>query len=129
MATGHLQVENAFNTRSLRSKQLAAGGQTLTCAIRRSGIGGLDLFTTSSAGFKLLELGRWRVRQRRVLILGGWRLRSGVADIGSGSSNPKANEVLKKQSQIYHQTSRKNKRYIMNKELHLQRGFLYAGFL
>jgi hypothetical protein len=61
MAAGHLQVEKAFNTRSLRSKQLAAGGQTLTCAIRRSGIGGLDLFTTTSAGFDLLGLGRWWV--------------------------------------------------------------------
>jgi hypothetical protein len=74
MAAGHLQVKNASNTRSLRSKQLAAGGQTLTCAIRRSGIGGLDLFTTTSAGFELLGLGRWWVGQRRVLILGGWRL-------------------------------------------------------
>jgi hypothetical protein len=29
---------NAFSPRSLRSKQLPVGGQTLTCAIRRSGI-------------------------------------------------------------------------------------------
>jgi hypothetical protein len=31
----------------------------------------------------------------------------GVVVIDSGSSNPKADEVLTKQSQIYHQTSRK----------------------
>jgi hypothetical protein len=73
MAVGHLQVKKAFNTRSLGSKQLAAGGQTLTCAIRRSGIGGLDLFITTSAGFDLLELERWWVEQHHVL-LGGWWL-------------------------------------------------------
>jgi hypothetical protein len=61
MAVGHLQVEKAFNTRSLRSKQLAAGGQTLSFAIRRSGISGLDLFITTSAGFELLGLRRWWV--------------------------------------------------------------------
>jgi hypothetical protein len=42
----------------------------------------------------------------------------GVAEIGFGSSNPKADEVLTKQNRIYHQTSRKNRRYIMNKEMH-----------
>jgi hypothetical protein len=45
-------------------------------------------------------------------------LGAGVAEIGSGSSNPKADEVLTKQNRIYHQTSRKSRRYIMNKELH-----------
>jgi hypothetical protein len=30
---------------------------------------------------------------------------AGVAEIGSGSSNPKTDEVLTKQNQIYHQTS------------------------
>jgi hypothetical protein len=30
---------------------------------------------------------------------------AGVAEIGSGSSNPKADEVLTKQNQTYHQTS------------------------
>jgi hypothetical protein len=54
---------------------------------------------------------------------------AGVAEIGSGSSNPKANEVLTKQNQIYHQISRKSRRYIMNKELHSQRGFLHGGLL
>jgi hypothetical protein len=44
----------AFNKQSLRSKQLAARGQTLTCAFHRSGIGGLDLFTTIGTGFDLL---------------------------------------------------------------------------
>jgi hypothetical protein len=29
----------------------------------------------------------------------------GVAEIGSGSSNPRADEILTKQSQIFHQTS------------------------
>jgi hypothetical protein len=42
----------------------------LTCAIRRSGIGGLDLFPATSSGFDLLELGRRQVGQRRVR-LGG----------------------------------------------------------
>jgi hypothetical protein len=66
--------QNAFSTRSLQSKQLAVGGQTLTCAICRSGIGGLDLFITTGAGFGLLGLGRWWVGQRRIL-LGGWSSR------------------------------------------------------
>jgi hypothetical protein len=118
MAAGRLQDENAFNTQSIRSKQLAVGGQTLNCAIRRSGIGGLDLFITTSTSFELLGLGWWWVGQRRIL-LGGGGSGAGVPEIGSGSSNPKAAEVLTKQSQIYHQTSRKNKQYIMTKELHL----------
>jgi hypothetical protein len=54
---------------------------------------------------------------------------AGVAEFGSGSSNPKADKVLTMQNQKYHQTSRKSRRYIMNKELHSQRGFLYAGLL
>jgi hypothetical protein len=62
----------AFNKRSLRSKQLAVGGQTLTCAFRRSGIGGLDLLTTTSTRFDLLGLRRWWVGQSRVLIP-GWQ--------------------------------------------------------
>jgi hypothetical protein len=36
------------------------GGQTLTCAIRRSGVRGLDLFLTTSFGFGLLGLGGGR---------------------------------------------------------------------
>jgi hypothetical protein len=55
--------------------------------------------------------------------------RAGVDEIGSGSSNPKADEVLTKQNQIYHQTSQKSRRYIMNKELHSQRRFLHGGLL
>jgi hypothetical protein len=43
----------------------------LTCAIRRSGIGGLALFPATNSGFDLLELGRRQVGQRRVR-LGGW---------------------------------------------------------
>jgi hypothetical protein len=54
---------------------------------------------------------------------------AGVAEIGSGSSKPKADEVLTTQNQIYYQTNQKNTRYIMNKELHSQRGFLHAGLL
>jgi hypothetical protein len=131
----------AFNKRSLRSKQLAAGGQTLTCAFRRSGVGGLDLFTTTITRSDLLGLGRWWVGQSHVLnpgwsscvlsasgcLTGGSG--AGVAEIGSGSSKPKANEVLRKQNQIYHQTSRKSRGYVMNKELHSQRGFLHGGLL
>jgi hypothetical protein len=64
----------AFNKRSLRSKQLAAGSQTLSCAFRRSGIGGLDLLTTTSTGFDFLGLGRWWVGQSRVLIPGRQQL-------------------------------------------------------
>jgi hypothetical protein len=48
------------------------GGQTLTYAICRSGISGLDLFFTTCTSFGLLGLGWW-VGQCRVL-LGGWRL-------------------------------------------------------
>jgi hypothetical protein len=66
--------QKAFNKRSLRSKQLAAGGQTLTCAFCRSGIGGLDLLTTTSTGFDLLVLGRWWVGQSCVLIPGRQQL-------------------------------------------------------
>jgi hypothetical protein len=41
-----------------------------------------------------------------------------VAETGSSSFNPKADN-----------NSKKNRSYIMNKELHLQRGFLHAGLL
>jgi hypothetical protein len=53
------------------SRQPAVCGQTLTCAIRRSGIRGLDLFLATSSSFALLELGRRQVGQRRVC-LGRW---------------------------------------------------------
>jgi hypothetical protein len=64
------------------------------------------LFITTSAGFELLGLGRWWVGQRHVL-LKGWRLGAGVAETGSGSFNPKADAVLMKQNQIYHQNKLK----------------------
>jgi hypothetical protein len=53
------------------------GGQTLTCAIRRSGVRGPDLFLTISPGFGLLWLGGWQVGQCRVC-LGGWLLGRGL---------------------------------------------------
>jgi hypothetical protein len=77
------------------------------------------LFITTAAGFKLLGLGRWWVGQRRV-ILGGWRL-------GGWSSQDRL--WLKPQSRcspneaesvISSNKSKKNRRYIVNKELHLQ---------
>jgi hypothetical protein len=46
--------QDAFSRKCLWSSQLAVGGQTLTCAICRSGIRGLDLFLTTSSGFGLL---------------------------------------------------------------------------
>jgi hypothetical protein len=62
---------NVFQYIALGSRQLAVGGQMLTCAICTSGVRGLDLFLATSSGFALLELGRRQVRQRRVC-LGGW---------------------------------------------------------
>jgi hypothetical protein len=78
----------------------------LTYAIRRSGIGCLNLFPATSSDLDLLELGRRQVRQRRVRLggrlrerrlfggrqLGGWSCRdypaledsSRVADPGAG---------------------------------------------
>jgi hypothetical protein len=73
LSIGDDTSRKAFNKRSLRSKQLATRGQTLTCAFRRSGIGGLDLLTTTITGFDLLGLGRWWVGQSRILIP-GWQL-------------------------------------------------------
>jgi hypothetical protein len=69
---GEPASRKTFNKRSLRSKKLAAGGQTLTCAFCKSGIGGLNLLTTTSTGFDFLGLGRWWVGQSRVLIP-GWQ--------------------------------------------------------
>jgi hypothetical protein len=48
---------NVFQNIAPGSRQLAVGGQMLTCAICRSGIRGLDLFPATSSGFDLLELG------------------------------------------------------------------------
>jgi hypothetical protein len=109
MAVGHLQVENAFSTRSLRSEQLAVGGQTLTCAIRRSGISGLGLFITTSA-----SLGCWGSggggSGSVASSLGAGGSGAGVAESGSGSFNPKADVVLMRQNQLYSQTSRKEQK-------------------
>jgi hypothetical protein len=65
--------QDAFSTYCLWSKQIAMGGQTLTCAICKSGIRGLDLFLTTSPGFSSLGLGGWQVVQCCVC-LGGWFL-------------------------------------------------------
>jgi hypothetical protein len=62
---------NVFQNITPGSRQLAMGGQMLTCAICRSGIRGLDLFPATSSDFDLLELGRRQVGQRHVR-LGGW---------------------------------------------------------
>jgi hypothetical protein len=53
-------------------------GQTLTCAICRSGIRGLDLFLTTSSGFGLLGLGGGRS--------GSAVFASGAGSLGTGSS-------------------------------------------
>jgi hypothetical protein len=82
------------------------GGQTLTRAIRRSGISGLDLFITTGAGFELLGLGGGGSGS----VVSSWGASgpgAGVAETSSGSFNPKADIVLVKQNQLYHQTSRK----------------------
>jgi hypothetical protein len=47
------------------------GGQMLTCAIRRSGVGGLDLFLATGLDLDLSEFGRRQVGQRHVYP-GGW---------------------------------------------------------
>jgi hypothetical protein len=51
----------------------------------------------------------------------------GVAKTSSGL-NPKSNAILMKQNQFSHQIE-KNRRYIMKKDMHLQRRFLHGGFL
>jgi hypothetical protein len=56
------------------------GGQTLTCAICRSGFSGLDLFLTTSPGFGLLGLG-------------GGRSGSVVSASGAGSSGVGSSEA------------------------------------
>jgi hypothetical protein len=54
---------------------------------------------------------------------------AGVAELGFGSSNTKADDVLTKQNSIYHQNKSKSRRYIMNTEVHLQRGLLQGWLL
>jgi hypothetical protein len=53
--------QDAFSAYCLWSRQLAVGGQTLTCAICKSGFSGLDLFLTTSPGFGSLGLRGWQV--------------------------------------------------------------------
>jgi hypothetical protein len=43
----------------------------LTCAIRKSGARGLDLFLATGSDLDLSELGRWQVGHRRIYH-GGW---------------------------------------------------------
>jgi hypothetical protein len=119
----------AFNTRSLRSKQLATGGRHLplpsagavSVASTCSPPTALDLMCWGLGGGESGSVvssfrGGSCVLSASGCPTGGSG--AGVAEIGSGSSKPKADKILTKQSQIYHQTSRMNKRYIMNKELH-----------
>jgi hypothetical protein len=91
---------HAFSTRSLWSKQLATGGQTLTCVICRRGISGLDLFFTTGTGFELLGLGGGE-SSSVVFSSGAGGSGAGVAETGFGL-NPKADAVLMKQNQLYH---------------------------
>jgi hypothetical protein len=86
----------------------------LTCAIRRSGIRGLDLFLVTSSGFALLELERRQVGQRHVCLgAGSVGVDSPGAD-GSGAGVAVAGfdlcgaalADLIKQTQLYHHTSR-----------------------
>jgi hypothetical protein len=106
--------QDAFNTYYLWSKQLALGGQTLTYAICRSGIRGLDLFLTTSSGFGLLGLGGGRS--------GSVVFASGAGSLGAGSSGAGGSGAgvaaagfglclisladLMKQNQLYYYTSR-----------------------
>jgi hypothetical protein len=57
MVVGYLQVKMHSVHDVCGLKQLAVGGQILTCAICRGGISGLDLFFTTGTGFMLLGLG------------------------------------------------------------------------
>jgi hypothetical protein len=52
---------------------------------------------------------------------------AGVAETGFGL-NPMADAVLMKQNQLSNK-SKWNRRYIIKKDLHLQRRFLHGGFL
>jgi hypothetical protein len=76
------------------------GGQTLTCAICRSGISGLDLFFTTGVGFRLLGLGGGES--------GSVMSSSGAGGSGAGVAetvfglNPRADTDLMKQNQFYH---------------------------
>jgi hypothetical protein len=106
--------QNAFSPRSLRSKQLPMGSQILICAIRRSGISGLALFITTGISFGLLGLGRWWIGQRRVL-LGGWSSRDRLWLKPQSRCSP--NEAV---SVILSNKLKWNRRYIMDKEMHLQ---------
>jgi hypothetical protein len=61
----------------------------LTCAIRRSGIGGLNLFPATSSDFNVLELGRRQVGQCRA------RLGAGSASVDpSGAGGPGAGAAV-----------------------------------
>jgi hypothetical protein len=75
-------------------------GQTLTCAICRRGISGLDLFFTTGTRFGLLGL-RGGELGSVVSSLGAGGSGAGVAQIGFGL-NTKADTVLMKQNQLYH---------------------------
>jgi hypothetical protein len=62
---------NVFQNIALGSRQLAMGGQMLTCAICKSGIRSLGLLLATSSGLDLLKLRRRQVGQCRIR-LGGW---------------------------------------------------------
>jgi hypothetical protein len=69
-------------------------GPTLTCAICRSGINGLNLFFTTGTGFGLLGLGGWWVGQCRVL-LGAGGSGAGVAETGFGLNLMAVTDLMK----------------------------------
>jgi hypothetical protein len=102
-------------SRCLWSKQLAMGGQTLTCVICRSGISGLDLFFTTSSGFGLLGLGGCWVGS---VVSSSGAGSSGAGSSGAGGSGAGVAVVgfglylmsvtdLMKQNQLYYYTRRK----------------------
>jgi hypothetical protein len=99
------------------------GGQTLTCAIRRSGIRGLDLFLTTSSGFSLLGLGGWQVGQHRVCLgpgsvgMGPSRADGSRAGVAAASFDLSLTVLvdLMKQSQLYHYKSKRAECSLCNK--------------
>jgi hypothetical protein len=130
--------QDAFSTQCLWSKQLVVGGQTLTYAICRSSIRGLDLFLTISSGFGLLGLGGWQVGQCCVRLEGwflgrgllwGWWLGVGVAVAGFGLCLMSLVDLMK-QNQLYYYTSRAEQDiHYARKDVYLQQRLLHHSFL
>jgi hypothetical protein len=97
MAVGHLQVENAFSSQSLRSKQLAVGGRHLLVSSA-----GAVLVASTCSSPPALASSCWGLGGGGSGIvassLGAGGSGTGVVETGSGSFNLKADAVLTKQN-------------------------------